>query len=170
LIQVNAIGCAVPAPVQECLSLPTKRENTMARLKTLLGLLVLASALLARGGAVAQTSCVITCPANATVATAPGALEVAYPYTVTTSGTCGGIVQLAGIPPGGNFGVGTTTNVWRANDPPQPTCQFTVTVTATPAVARPSEPIPALGPLALGLLAVALAGGGMTARRRSTRR
>ena len=142
----------------------------MARLKSLLGLSVLASALLASGGAAAQSSCVITCPANATLATAPGAPAVVFPYTVTTSGTCGGIVQLAGLPPGSSFPVGTTTNVWRANDPPQPTCQFTVTVTATPAVARPTEPIPALGPLALGLLAFALAGGGgLAARRRSTR-
>jgi hypothetical protein len=147
------------------------RENTMARLKTLVRLSLLASALLASGGAAAQSSCVITCPANATLATAPGASAVAYPYTVTTSGTCGGIVQLAGIPPGGNFGVGTTTNVWRANDPPQPTCQFTVTVTATPAVAEPAAAIPALAPAALGLLAVFLAGGGgLAARRRSTRR
>lgn len=139
--------------------------------KPLLRAMVAASALLASGGAVAQTSCVITCPANATLATAPGALEVAYPYTVTTSGTCGGIVQTAGLPPGSSFPVGTTTNVWRANDPPQPTCQFTVTVTATPAVAKPSEPIPLLGPLGLGLLAAALAGGGaLAARRRSTRR
>lgn len=139
--------------------------------KPLLRAMVAASALLASGGAVAQTSCVITCPANAALATAPGALEVAYPYTVTTSGTCGGIVQTAGLPPGSSFPVGTTTNVWRANDPPQPTCQFTVTVTATPAVAKPSEPIPLLGPLGLGLLAAALAGGGaLAARRRSTRR
>lgn len=139
--------------------------------KPLLRAMVAASALLASGGAVAQTSCVITCPANAALATAPGALEVAYPYTVTTSGTCGGIVQTAGLPPGGSFPVGTTTNVWRANDPPQPTCQFTVTVTATPAVAKPSEPIPLLGPLGLGLLAAVLAGGGaLASRRRSTRR
>jgi hypothetical protein len=123
------------------------------------------------GAAVADVACVITCPANVTLATAPGGQFVAYPYTVTTSGFCGGIVQTSGIPPGSNFSVGTTTNTWMAPDTPKQTCQFTVTVTATPAVARPSEPIPVLGPLGLGPLAAALAGGGaLAARRRSTRR
>jgi hypothetical protein len=173
LIQVKAIGCAAPAPVEECLSLPTKWENTMARLKTLLGLSVLASALLASGGAVAQTSCVITCPANVTLATAPGGSSVTYSYAVpTATSACGGVVQTAGLPPtDAKWYVGVTTNVWQAIAEPSQTCQFTVTVTSTPAEARPSEPIPALGPLALGLLAVALAGGGgLAARRRSTRR
>ena len=72
----------------------------MARLKTLLGLSVLTSALLASGGAVAQTSCVITCPANVTLATAPGGSSVAYSYAVPTA-TCGGVVQTAGLPPTG---------------------------------------------------------------------
>ena len=143
----------------------------MARLKTLLGLSVLASALLASGGVAADGSCVITCPANVTLATAPGAPAVAYPYTVTTSGTCGGVVQTSGLPPGSSFPVGTTQNGWRAIDPPQQSCSFTVTVTATPTVARPAAAVPALAPVVLGLLAVLLAGGGgLAARRRSTRR
>jgi hypothetical protein len=132
---------------------------------------VAALALLASGGAAADGTCVITCPANTTLATAPGAPDVVLPYTVTTTGTCGGVVQTSGLPPGSNFPVGTTTNTWRANDPPQQSCQFNVTVTATPAVAKPIESIPLLGPLGLGLLAAALAGGGaLAARRRSTRR
>jgi hypothetical protein len=173
LIQVNAIGCTVPSPVQECLSLPTKRENAMARLKTLLGLSVLASALLASGGAVAQTSCVITCPANVTLATAPGGSSVTYSYAVpTATSACGGVVQTAGLPPtGAKWYVGVTNNIWQAIAEPTQTCQFSVTVTATPAVAEPAAAIPALAPVALGLLAVLLAGGGgLAARRRSTRR
>jgi len=139
--------------------------------KSLLCATVAALALLASGGAAADGTCVITCPANTTLATAPGAPAVLFPYTVTTTGTCGGIVQTSGLPPGSNFPVGTTTNTWRANDPPQQSCQFNVTVTATPAAVKPSESIPLLGPLGLGLLAAALAGGGaLAARRRSTRR
>jgi hypothetical protein len=143
----------------------------MKPLKQLVSGTVAALVLLASGSAAADGTCVITCPANTTLATAPGAPAVVFPYTVTTTGTCGGIVQTAGLPPGSSFPVGTTTNVWRANDPPQQSCQFSVTVTATPAAARPSQPIPLLGPLGLGLLAAALAGGGALAtRRRSTRR
>ena len=133
--------------------------------------MITALALVASGNAFADDTCVITCPANTTLATAPGAPAVVFPYTVTTSGTCGGIVQTSGLPPGSNFPVGTTTNTWRAIDPPQQSCQFNVTVTATPALARSAEPVPVVGPLALGLLAAALAGGGaLAARRRSTKR
>lgn len=142
----------------------------MARLKTLLGLSVLASVLLVSAGAAAQTSCVITCPANVTLATAPGESSVGYSYAVPTA-TCGGVVQTAGLPPtGAKWYVGVTTNVWQAINDAQATCSFTVTVTATPALAKPAAAIPALAPLALGLLAAALAGGGaLAARRRSTR-
>lgn len=141
----------------------------MLRAKHLKHLLA-CSAMIASGAVLADASCVLTCPANVTLATAPGAPTVVYPYTVTSAGTCGNVLQLAGLPPGSAFAVGTTTNVWGATDPPNQTCSFTVTVTATPAVIGPSEPIPALGPLALALLATGLAaGGGWAARRRSTR-
>ena len=143
----------------------------MACLRTLLGLSVLASVLLASGGAVAQTSCVITCPANVTLATAPGESSVAYSYALPTA-TCGGVVQTSGLPPtGAKWYVGVTNNGWQAINDAQATCSFTVTVTATPAVAEPAAAIPALAPVVLGLLAVLLAGGGgLAARRRSTRR
>jgi hypothetical protein len=143
----------------------------MKHLKQLVSLTVAALALLASGSAAAQTMCVIACPANVTLATAPGEGKVYYSYSVSSSGTCGGVVQTAGLPSGAAFYPGTTTNAWRAIDEPSQTCQFTVTVTATPAVAKSAEPIPLLGPLGLGLLAAALAGGGaFAARRRSTRR
>ncbi len=145
----------------------------MARLKTLLGLSVVAATLLASGSVAAQTSCVINCPANVTLAKAPGESSVTYSYAVpTATPACGGVVQTAGLPPtGAKWYVGITTNAWQAIGEPSQTRLFTVTVTATPAVARPSEPIPLLGPLGLGLLAAALAGGGaLAARRRSTRR
>lgn len=139
--------------------------------KPLLCSALAALALLASGGALAQVACTLTCPANVTLATAPGEAKVYYSYTVSSSGTCGSVYQTAGIPSGGAFYPGITTNVWQASSAPNPSCQFTVTVTATPAAARPSEPIPLLGPLGLGLLAAALAGGGaLAARRRSTRR
>lgn len=131
------------------------------------GLLLGTCVLAASGGALADATCAITCPANQTLATAPGAQSVPFSYAVTSTGNCGGLVQAAGLPSGGSFAVGTTTNVWRAVDPPNQTCSFTVTVTATPAVITPPEPVPVLGPLALGLLAALLAGGGALAVRRS---
>ncbi len=80
----------------------------------------------------ADNTCLIVCPANISLATAPGGETVPYCWTVNTLGICGGVVQTAGLLPGSNFPIGTTTNAFRALDPPNQTCLFTVTVTATP--------------------------------------
>jgi hypothetical protein len=137
----------------------------MSRLRAVVGLSLVSAALLFSSTVAADGSCVLTCPANISLPTAPGAPSVAYSWVVSTAGTCGGVVQTAGIPSGGSFFVGTTTNMFRAVDPPNQTCGFSVTVTATPAVAV-STPIPALDPAALAFLSLALGLVGLGVARR----
>lgn len=120
---------------------------------------------LAATNASADGTCVLTCPANVTLATAPGGSAVAFSYMVSSTGNCGGIVQISGLPSGSSFPVGTVTNGWQAVDPPQQTCFFNVEVIATPGSANPVS-VPAVGPLALALAAAAVAVGGVMARRR----
>jgi uncharacterized membrane protein len=119
-------------------------------------------------GALAQTPCTLTCPANITVATPPGAggVVINYPIPVASGSNCGGnIVQTAGLPPGQVFPIGTTTNVWRVDvvGGVFTTCQFTVTVTGTPAL--PTTPVPAVGVGGIAALILLLLGLGLFARR-----
>jgi hypothetical protein len=127
----------------------------MSRLHAVVGSSLVSAVLLFSGTALADGSCVLTCPANVTVATAPGVDTAPYSWVVSTSGTCGGVVQTSGIPSGGSFAVGTTTNTFQAVDPPNQSCQFNITVTATPAL--PITPVPALDNSALGFLGLMLA-------------
>ncbi len=133
-------------------------------------LCVSALALLA-GRADAQVVCTLTCPANITTATAPGAPSVVINYaTPTITGACVGTtpVQTAGLPPGSAFFVGTTTNAWSLGfNPPEATCQFNVTITATPAaVIAPAAPVPAMSAAVLGLLSALLGVAVFAIRRR----
>jgi hypothetical protein len=117
----------------------------------------------------AQVGCTLICPANITVATPPGAQVVTVSYTTPVAqGTActGSPIQTAGLPPGAAFSIGVTTNVWSvavAGAAPV-TCQWTVTVTGTPA-APISVPTNTLGGL-VALLA-GLFGIGLFLRRRS---
>ena len=109
--------------------------------------------------AVAQTPCSLTCPASATIASAPGADTAIFPYsTPTSSGTCSGsVVQTAGLPPPSpSFGVGTTTNCFAV--PNEASCCFSVTVTQTPAAPVVIE-VPTMSMTALVLLILVLAAG-----------
>jgi hypothetical protein len=137
----------------------------MSRLHAVVGLSLVSAALLFSSPVAADDSCVLTCPASVTVPTAPGAPSVPYSWIVSTAGICGGVVQTSGIPSGGSFFVGTTTNMFRAVDPPNQTCGFSVTVTATPAL-PPSTPVPALDPAVLVFLSLALGLVGLSAARR----
>ncbi|MEI6411652.1 MAG: HYR domain-containing protein [Bacteroidota bacterium] len=81
----------------------------------------------------------ISCPANITTnSNVPGTCNAVVSYTTPTgSDNCGlsSITQTSGLPSGGTFPSGTTTNVWRATDVNGNTssCSFTVTVNdATP--------------------------------------
>lgn len=143
-----------------------RRPHTIATL-----FCVSAIALLA-GKANAQAACSLTCPANITAATAPGADNVVINYaTPTPTGACMGTtpVQTGGIPTGGAFAVGTTTNVWSLGlSPPEATCQFTVTITATPAVVGLSAPVPTVSASMLGLLGMLLGVAGFALLRRRT--
>lgn len=94
--------------------------------------------------ALADGTCVLTCPANMTVASLPGGVAIPVNYTVTSTGFCGstaftpglplGVYQTSGLPTGSAFPVGTVYSAFRADDPPQQTCSFSVTVTDTPAL------------------------------------
>lgn len=135
----------------------------MPRLQAVAWLSLLSALLLFSNTATADGSCVLTCPANVTLATAPGVETAPFSWVVSTSGTCGGVVQVSGIPSGGSFAVGTTTNAFQALDPPNQSCLFTVTVTATPAL--PVTPVPALDPVTLGFISLVLAALGLHAAR-----
>lgn len=137
------------------------------RRPALLALFLLALA--AAGSAGAQTPCTLTCPANITAATAPGAQTaiVNYPTPVASGSNCSGQpFQVAGLPSGQPFPVGVTTNVWQVavvGGGAPVSCQFTVTVTATPAL--PATPVPMVGPGGVAALVVLLLGLGLLASR-----
>jgi len=75
------------------------------------------------------------CPANITVNATPGACEAVVNYTApTVNDNClAFFAQVQGLPPGATFPVGTTTNLWVADDfgGNQAQCSFTVTVVDT---------------------------------------
>jgi hypothetical protein len=143
-----------------------RRPHTIATL-----FCVSAIALLA-GKANAQAACSLTCPANITAATAPGANNVVINFaTPTPTGACMGTtpVQTAGLPIGSAFPVGTTINAWSLGfNPSEATCQFSVTITATPAVVGPSAPVPSVSATMLGLLGMLLGVAGFAVLRRRT--
>lgn len=113
-----------------------------------------------------QSMCTLTCPANMTLASLPGQqVTGAVNYTVPVPVGCFATTatQLAGIPAGGQFAVGTTTNVFgalRQDASLEASCQFTVTVTATPALPAVPTNVPVGGGLLLGVLALVTALGG----------
>lgn len=123
-------------------------------------------------GALAQSMCTLTCPANMTLASLPGQ-QVTAPvnYTVPVPNGCSAstATQLAGMPTGSPYYVGTTTNVWGAllmGGGTEASCQFTVTVTATPALPAVPTQVPVGGAAALGVLALLTAAGGARILRR----
>jgi len=112
----------------------------------------------------AQTMCSLTCPANMTLASLPGQqLSAPVNYAVPVPNGCVAMTatQTSGIPPGGQFAVGTTTNVFVAGIPNEATCQFTVTVTATPALPVEATGVPVGGAAVIGLLALLAAAFGV---------
>jgi hypothetical protein len=103
---------------------------------------------LGTGGFIAKFSalCVVDCPGNMLLPSAPGACGATADFTVTGSGVCGAVV--ADPASGSFFPVGTTTvNVTAASGA---TCSFTVTVedVEAPTVAVPSNMV---APMDLGL-------------------
>ncbi len=129
-------------------------------------------AALLSAGAAAQTMCTLTCPANITIGSLPGQ-QVSAPinYTVPVPNGCVATTatQTAGIPTGGQFAVGTTTNVFAAllqGGGTEASCQFTVTVTATPAAPVTPTQVPALTLASLAGLTLLIAAGGTALRRR----
>lgn len=117
--------------------------------------------------AAGQSMCSLTCPANLTLPSLPGqqttgAVNYVAPVPVGCVATTA--TQTAGIPPGGQFAVGTTTNVFVAmlqGGGTEASCQFTVTVAATPALPAAPTNVPVGGALLLGVLALVTAAGGM---------
>ena len=88
----------------------------------------------------------ISCPANITVATAPGANSATVTYgnaNANTDCAAGGlnVSVTEGPASGASFNVGTTTVKYTATDAcgGMAMCTFTVTVTATPALVVPCE-------------------------------
>ena len=120
----------------------------------------------------AQTMCSLVCPANMTLASLPGEMNtgpVNYAAPVPNGCTATAATQTSGIPPGGQFAVGTTTNVFvamRPGFPNEATCQFTVTVTATPALPVAPTGVPIGGGALVLLLAAMTAGFGVWFQRR----
>jgi len=93
---------------------------------------------------------------------------VNYAAPVPNGCTATAASQLAGLPPGSQFPVGTTTNVFgalRQGFPNEAQCQFTVTVTATPALPVAPTGVPVGGAAIVALLALLTAGFGVWARR-----
>ena len=119
----------------------------------------------------AQTMCSLVCPANMTLASLPGQMNtgpVNYAAPVPNGCTATAASQLADLPPGSQFPVGTTTNVFgalRQGFPNEAQCQFTVTVTATPALPVAPTGVPVGGAAIVALLALLTAGFGVWARR-----
>lgn len=115
----------------------------------------------------AQTMCSLVCPANMTVASLPGQMNTGplnYTRPVPSGCSVSTSTQTAGIPPGGQFAVGTTTNVFaalRMDASIETSCQFTVTVTATPALPVQATGVPVGGAAAIGLLALLAAAFGV---------
>ncbi|MBR9920909.1 MAG: HYR domain-containing protein, partial [Bacteroidetes bacterium] len=74
----------------------------------------------------------ISCPADITVNTAGGACDATVNYTVSFDDNCPGeiLTQLAGLPSGSDFPLGTTTNTFEVEDASgnTATCSFDVTV------------------------------------------
>ncbi len=123
-------------------------------------------------GAAAQSMCVLTCPANINVGSLPGQ-QVSAPinYTVPVPNGCSTptAVQTSGIPTGGQFAVGTTINsfaVLLMSGGTEASCQFSVTVTATPAAPVPPSQVPVMQGATLAGLAVLIAAGAAAWRRR----
>ncbi|MCC6700553.1 MAG: HYR domain-containing protein, partial [Fluviicola sp.] len=82
------------------------------------------------------TSPTITCPANiSTVSTSGSGAVVSY-FLPAVSDNCGTptLTQIAGLPSGSTFPIGTTTNTYQVTDAVglTTTCSFTVTVTSVP--------------------------------------
>jgi hypothetical protein len=132
-------------------------------------LLVVAAAALSMVSATAsaQVPCALTCPANVSIATPPGAggVVVNYPAPVASGSNCAGnLVQTCGLPSGQSFPIGTTTNCWRVDVTGGgfATCQFTVTVTGTPGL--PATPVPVVGGVGVVALLVLLLGAGLLVR------
>ncbi|MBL8311078.1 MAG: hypothetical protein JNL19_11690 [Burkholderiales bacterium] len=120
----------------------------------------------------AQSMCTLVCPANITVPSLPGQqVSAALNYTVPVPNGCvaTSATQTAGIPTGGQFAVGVTTNVFAAGIPPEASCQFTVTVTATPALPVPPTQVPVGGGALLAGLGLLTALGGAALLRRKPR-
>ena len=121
----------------------------------------------------AQTMCSLVCPANMTLPSLPGQqLSGPVNYTVPVPNGCVATTatQTSGIPPGGQFAVGTSTNVFVAGIPNEASCQFTVTDTATPALPVAPTGVPVGGGALLALLALATAGFGVWFQRRKRAR
>ncbi|HPG61256.1 MAG TPA: HYR domain-containing protein [Casimicrobium sp.] len=124
----------------------------------------------------AQTMCSLVCPANMILASLPGQMNtgpVNYAAPVPNGCTALAATQTAGLPPGSQFPVGTTTSVFGAMRPDfsyEATCQFTVTVTATPALPVAPTGVPVGGGALVALLALVTAGFGVWFQRRSRAR
>lgn len=91
---------------------------------------------------------------------------VSYPAPVASGSNCAGnLVQTCGLPSGESFPIGTTTNCWRVDVTGGgfATCQFTVTVTGTPAL--PATPVPVVSGVGIAALLVLVLGAGLLARR-----
>lgn len=78
----------------------------------------------------------ITCPGNISVENDPGECYAVVDYTAPTgTDNCAGAIteQIAGLPPGAQFPVGTTTNTFEVTDAigNKAQCSFTVTVSDT---------------------------------------
>lgn len=120
--------------------------------------------LIAAPAASAPPPCTLTCPANISASTPQGGTEaiVTYATPVASPGCSGAPIQIAGLPSGTQFPIGTTTNCFLAAGVfDSGTCCFTVSVTTT--AQEPAIPVPSGRPstwwilAALTLLAGALA-------------
>lgn len=123
--------------------------------------------LIAAPAASAPPPCILTCPADISASPPPGGTEavVTYATPVASPGCWSAPSQIAGLPSGTGFPVGTTTNCFVANGLFDfGTCCFTVTVTAT--ALEPAIPVPSGRPSTWwALAALTLLAGGWAATR-----
>lgn len=109
---------------------------------SLLPILVL---LIATPAASAPPPCNLVCPANISTSTSEsgtGAV-VTYATPAASPGCSSAPIQLAGLPSGTNFPIGTTTNCFIAAGVfDSGTCCFTVSVTTAATAQEPAIPVP----------------------------
>lgn len=88
--------------------------------------------LLITNGSVDTVPPIISCPSNITLNLLPGACDTIFYYSVTATDNLPGftLTQLTGIPTGGTFPIGVTTNTYLCTDQAGNTasCFFDITV------------------------------------------